>query len=404
MLLGSCSKENTNGNPGDLGKKDCLVFDVENVEVRGISTTTATISEFGVFCFDTGQSKWETVNTSATPNKMFNQQVLLSDGVWSYDPPAYWENYKNKLHSFFAYSPLAKGMLADTIKGNNIKLVGTQATGGVPKLEFELLNDVPDHIDLLVAREHINLKPTDVVRMQFRHALSRIGFKVFSEIAGTYIEKIEIFSIPYKGQLEMVSPVAWNVDASTKDFTLDYGNGVPILATEENPIDISAPNRYLLAIPSEWRNNNTAKIKVYYRQAGMSINKEFLIGATGEVWGQNRSVTYLLDLNGDPNKDLIVKNVIIEDWKVGSITDTDVGLKGENYWLRFNANGATTNIPADIELESGTLYKIINITPIKSGSTFNSWNTAQNGSGTPYNIGERVPIDDADVTLYAQWN
>lgn len=401
MLLGGCSKDKTNDT---TDKKDCLVFDVEDVEAKGVSTTTATISEFGVFCFDTEQSTWETVKTTATPNKMFNQQVLLSDGVWSYDPPAYWDNYKNKLHSFFAYSPMAKGMLADDTNGNNIELTSTQDTPGVPKLKFEILNDLTSQIDLLVAREHLNLKPTDVVRIQFRHALSRIGFKAFSEIAGTYIEKIEIMGIPNKGSLSLLSPTVWTTDAtSTKDFTLDYGNGVPILAPETSPIDISAPSRYLMAIPNTWTTTSTAKVKVYYRLAELSITKEFLIGATSEEWGQNRSVTYLLDLNGDPNKDLIVNKVIIEDWKMGNITNSDVGLKGENHWLRFNANGATSNLPSDIELESGSLYKIPNITPSKAASTFKEWNTALDGNGTSYNIGERVPIDNADVTLYAQW-
>lgn len=402
MLLGSCSKEQTPDNP--INKIDRLVFDVENVESKGASTTTNSIREFGVFCFDTKQSKWDDVLTTATPNKLYNQQVVRTDDVWSYDPPVYWENYQNKLHTFFAYSPVAKGMLPDSINGNNIKLTGTQATVGVPRLEFELIDDISDQIDLLVAREHYNLKPMDVVKMQFRHALSRIGFKAFSEVAGTYIEKIEIVAIPYKGSIPMVAEPTWNITADTKNFTLDYGNGVPILATEANAIDISAPGRYLMAIPNQWTNNTTAKIRVYYRQASISINKEFVIGITKEIWGQNKSVTYLLDLNGDPNKDLIVNKVIIEEWKLGKITDSDIGLKGENYWLRFDGNGATADIPANIELESGILYKIPNITPTNAIATFKNWNTAQDDSGTSYAIGERVPINDANVTLYAQWN
>lgn len=397
MLLGSCSKEKP------INKVDYLVFDVENVESRGVSTTTDNIREFGVFCFDTKQSKWQDVKLTATPNKLYDQQVVRTGDVWDYDPPVYWENYQNKLHSFFAYSPVAKGILSDSTNGNNIKLVGTQATTGIPYLEFELLEDVYDQIDLLVAREHYDLKPMDVVTMQFRHALSRIGFKAFSEVAGTYIEKIEILDIPYKGSIPMVANPTWSITTDTKNFTLDYGNGVPILATEANAIDISAPGRYLMAIPNQWTNNTTAKIRVHYRQGSVSINKEFLIGSTSETWGQNKSITYILDLNGDPNKDLIVNEVVIEDWKMGKITDSDIGLKGEIYWLRFDGNSATTDIPANMELENGILYKIPNITPKKEGTTFKNWNTAQNGSGTSYAIGERVPINDADVTLYAQF-
>lgn len=404
MLLGGCSKEHTDDTLPTPSKQDHrLVFGVESVETRGGSTTTATIQEFGVFCFDTGQSKWEAIQTSATPNKMFDQQVVRSGNTWSYDPPVYWDNYENKLHSFFAYSPLAKGMLADQSDGNNLKLISTQATAGIPELKFELLDELLNQIDLLVAKEHLNLKPQDAVLMNFKHALSRIGFKAFSDAAGTYIDKIEIIGIPYKGTLKMTSPAVWTIDADTKNFTFNYGNGVPILATEDNPADISAPGRYLMSVPNDWTGNVTAKARVYFRQNGKAMDKEFLIGAMGEAWAQNGSVTYVLDLNGVPNNDLIVEKVIIDEWKMGSITDADVGLQGENYWLRFDANGGGANMPSDMELESGTLYKIPNVAPVKPNVTFDGWNTAQNGSGTTYKIGERVPINDADITLYAQW-
>ena len=45
-------------------------------------------------------------------------------------------------------------------------------------------------------------------------------------------------------------------------------------------------------------------------------------------------------------------------------------------------------------LDPGTLTK--------SDSTFANWNTAPDGSGTPYSVGASLAIT-ANITLYAQW-
>ena len=42
-------------------------------------------------------------------------------------------------------------------------------------------------------------------------------------------------------------------------------------------------------------------------------------------------------------------------------------------------------------------------TMVKTGYQFTGWNTAANGSGTPYAIGDQFAIS-SNVALYAQWN
>jgi len=37
------------------------------------------------------------------------------------------------------------------------------------------------------------------------------------------------------------------------------------------------------------------------------------------------------------------------------------------------------------------------------GYAFTGWNTAADGSGTAFSAGATVPVEFADVTLYAQW-
>ena len=57
----------------------------------------------------------------------------------------------------------------------------------------------------------------------------------------------------------------------------------------------------------------------------------------------------------------------------------------KSYTITYNANGGNV----------GSASKTVNC-------TFNSWNTQQNGSGTAYDPGDEC-TDDADITLYAQW-
>lgn len=68
----------------------------------------------------------------------------------------------------------------------------------------------------------------------------------------------------------------------------------------------------------------------------------------------------------------------------------------------FNANGGS-NVPSNI-VTSATSVIIPSIIPTRTGYTFTSWNTSQNGSGTSYTSGSSISISTNDsVVLYAQW-
>ena len=71
-----------------------------------------------------------------------------------------------------------------------------------------------------------------------------------------------------------------------------------------------------------------------------------------------------------------------------------------NHTVTFNSNGGTgsmspqiANVPTPLTLNTFT----------RTGYSFNSWNTAANGSGTAYADGATYSFA-ADITLYAQWS
>ena len=70
-----------------------------------------------------------------------------------------------------------------------------------------------------------------------------------------------------------------------------------------------------------------------------------------------------------------------------------------NHTVTFNSNGGTgsmsnqiANVPTALTLNTFT----------RTGYIFSSWNTAANGSGTPYANGATYAFD-ANITLFAQW-
>ena len=76
------------------------------------------------------------------------------------------------------------------------------------------------------------------------------------------------------------------------------------------------------------------------------------------------------------------------------------------YSVIYDGNGhAGGTVPADslsyrqtkpvIVLDSGTM--------VRSGYSFNGWNTAADGSGTSFAAGNAFAMQASDITLYAQW-
>lgn len=135
------------------------VFDTETMQGENVG--------FGVFAYYTNEAQY---SDAATPNFMNNQQVTYNESAsaWTYAPVKYWPNEATDYVSFFAYAPYAKTY--------NVP------ASGDPIIDFTVPADVTDHIDLVAAvNSHINCQKqavSDVVKFTFKHALSRVGFKV----------------------------------------------------------------------------------------------------------------------------------------------------------------------------------------------------------------------------------
>lgn len=131
------------------------VFDTEDMKTQG----------FGVFAYYTDQQRY---SAAAKPNFMYNEEVTYVGTAWTYAPVKYWPNEATDYVSFFAYAPYDESY--------------TVPDSGDPIIDFTVPADVTSHIDLVAAENtHINCQKqavNDVVLFTFKHALSRVGFKV----------------------------------------------------------------------------------------------------------------------------------------------------------------------------------------------------------------------------------
>lgn len=67
--------------------------------------------------------------------------------------------------------------------------------------------------------------------------------------------------------------------------------------------------------------------------------------------------------------------------------------------MSFDGNGGSGSIPT---CSGFGIVTVPSNTFNRSGYTFKGWNTAPDGSGTSYSVGQQVDLRD-DITLYAQW-
>jgi uncharacterized repeat protein (TIGR02543 family) len=76
------------------------------------------------------------------------------------------------------------------------------------------------------------------------------------------------------------------------------------------------------------------------------------------------------------------------------------------YTITYDGNGndgGSAPVDAGLYITGANVNVLAQGTLLKSGSIFTGWNTALDGSGTPYAAGATLTIGTTNVTLYAQW-
>ncbi|GAB6928898.1 hypothetical protein JCM10914A_28810 [Paenibacillus sp. JCM 10914] len=136
--------------------------------------------------------------------------------------------------------------------------------------------------------------------------------------------------------------------------------------------------------------------------------------ADGESYNSSRTITFnegtaTLNgksfINGSPVDDEGSYILVVTDAAGNSTTITFSIFK---YRVSYDGNGATGGlVPIDSQTyETGNHVTVADNTGslVKTGYTFNGWNTEADGSGTSFAANETFNIIAANVTLYAMWD
>lgn len=297
--------------------------DWSGYSTRGAPLDNMTISQFGVFCYNTGRTKWATAAATALPNKMCDVSVIRNGNDWSYDPPVKWEGGDGAYFTFFGYSPRAAGIFLDpdNLWGNNLELTTKATDFGTPGLQYATLDYVPAQIDLLVSVPIYDTYPVAKVPMKFAHALSQISFMAWSAQDFVRVKRIEISNIQYSATLSLEGGLTPLNDVKT--FLLDDID--QNLSTDQTKMtNLSSGDNAFLLLPQNLTGNTIAKIVVTYVTSAGEEGKStpYLIK---ENWGKGKSYTYTLKLGGNPTAEMVVSGVTITDWLVDSSEDLNTG-------------------------------------------------------------------------------
>lgn len=184
---------------------------------------------FGVFAYYTGATAASAYNFP-TPNFMNNEKVYYESSAWKYDNIKYWPNTSGDKISFYAYGPY-------DISDNAITI---DAEGNKPVLTYTVSNTISEHMDVLFAPAQEDKTKTDgAVNMTFYHALSRVGFKVYS--AANYgSTPIVLTGVTLAGKFH----TAGEMNLGTANIT-----------TEDHDLNPSTPD--VLKVNNNWSNETT---------------------------------------------------------------------------------------------------------------------------------------------------
>ena len=189
MAMSSCSSSDE-PNDGPEFSKTAINFDSYlGRDAKTRASVTKDVKDFGVFAFYTGNTVWKDYASKSEPNFMGNQQVTgtksnASDWTYTYSPVKYWPNNEGERLSFFAYSPYDANA-----KWNY------DATNKYGYLTYTVPADIKKQIDFLACLSSdatvdlVKQNDDAKISFDFKHTLSRIGFKVaYSKDTNSYDE------------------------------------------------------------------------------------------------------------------------------------------------------------------------------------------------------------------------
>lgn len=269
---------------------------------RGTQVTgVAQVDEFSVSATALNNVEPETLDV------MYNVKVAKDNAssTWTTGTPYYWPTGK-KL-TFYAWYPYNSKNLTIP-KDNNVKDT---------KLFYEIPEQVADQEDFMMAASN-GVSETSTVPILFRHMLTAVKFKTGNSIPACTVKSIALKGVKYKGNHNWYptgSGIApWNLDADTKDFTLNFPNGKEV--AENTETELTGKGETFFMMPQTFGDDSEARLEVTLVMNGVEQTlsaklKDIMANGSGySYWVAGTAVTYNISLDQNVelelNKDVFV--------------------------------------------------------------------------------------------------
>ena len=283
------------------------------------STTTETVDDD------------ETTTYASPANFMSNQKVQYESSSWGYTPLKYWPalgGTDTKQLKFIAYAPYYDGTTAT----ENIKSVSSYTTTGTgesavatphagdPMLSFTVADKVEKQIDLLYASsEAITTKPNDnTVELNFKHALSRIGFAAAADNTNN---KITINSITLEGKFNTSGTMNMNggefpsVTSAKTTYSVSFTNSSNKSVEGTTSNAIIPDENYIMIIPKVFGNPTGYTGTINTDKITITVNYDIEVKDNNLATGYAPRITqekvgYIQDINFEKGKAYKISMVI----------------------------------------------------------------------------------------------
>ena len=222
LTLVSCSSDDLNSLSDNSSKNEAISFDGylgrSAVAVNGTRGSEETVNTLKTKGFGVFGNYIAGAGQTSDANFFKNQQVTCPGTKWTYSPLKYWPT--NGHIDFLAYAPYVNG---------------TALTNGSQINNFTVSETIADQTDLLWAKttgqitDDFEGTTNKKVKLQFHHALSRLGYTV--KLSGNYSDNATF-------TLKKIT-LAGSPDENTKAF---YAKGTIDLAKTGTKEELSMTN------------------------------------------------------------------------------------------------------------------------------------------------------------------
>lgn len=236
-----------------------------------------------------------------TLDVMYNVKVTKDNAssTWTTGTPYYWPTGK-KL-TFFAWYPYNSKNLTIP-KDNNVKDT---------KLFYEIPEQVADQEDFMMANSY-EVSETSSVPIWFRHMLTAVKFKTSNNIPACTVKSISLKGVKYRGyhnwQAHGSGILPWNLDADTRDFTLNFPEGKKV--AENTETELTGEGETFFMMPQTFGDDSKARLEVTLEMNGTEQTIGAKLKDLSSNWSLTTAVTYNISLDQNVelelNKDVFV--------------------------------------------------------------------------------------------------